>query len=89
MRFYATTATTEDNKHTTVSARKNIIFSSQRFYGLEKKLEKKYNCARSKNVNVFITALLWTNNKGWQSTTTKKPNYFRLKDEIKSTNKQE
>ena len=36
MRFYATTATTEDNKHTTVSAQKNIIFSSQGFYGLEK-----------------------------------------------------
>ena len=44
---------TEDNEHTTVNAQKNIKFSSQRFYGLEKSLYKKYNCARSKNLNVF------------------------------------
>ena len=40
MRSCGTTERTEDNEQTTVSAQKNAIFSSQRFYGLEKKFRE-------------------------------------------------
>ena len=40
MHFYETTQRTEDNDQTTVSAQKNGIFFSQRFYGLEKEIRK-------------------------------------------------
>ena len=40
MRFYGTTERTEDNEQTTVSAQKKVIFSSQRFYGLETEFRK-------------------------------------------------
>ena len=71
MRFYGTTGRTEDNDQTTISAQKKTIFSSQRFYEFKKKkLEKKHNSTRSKKLNFFITALLWTNNKGRQGITT-------------------
>ena len=49
MRFYGTTERTDDNEQTTVSAQKNAIFSSQRFFGLEKKFrEETQLCALKK-----------------------------------------
>ena len=90
MRFYGTTARNEDIEQTTVSAQLNAIFSLQRFYELKKNLEKKENCRRSRKLNDFITALLWTINKGRQGiTTNEKPNNFRLKNRTKTTNKQQ
>ena len=71
MRFYATTATTEDKEQNTVSAQKNDMFSSQRFFGLEKEFREETQLCALKNLNVFITALLWKYNKGWQRITTK------------------
>ena len=49
MRFYATTATTEDKEQSTVSAQKNDMFSSQHFLGLEKEFrEETQLCALKK-----------------------------------------
>ena len=49
MRFSATTARTEDNEQTTVSAQKNDMFSSQRFFGLDKEIrEETQLCALKK-----------------------------------------
>ena len=53
MRFYGTTERTDDNKQTTVSAQKNAIFSSQRFFGLEKKFREETQLCALKNLNVF------------------------------------
>ena len=87
MRSYGTTERIGENEQTTVSAQKNAIFSSQRFYGLEKLFRN--TTARGQQIYVFITALLRANNKGRQGVTTiEKANYFRLKDKTKLANKQ-
>ena len=54
MRSYGTTERTEDNEQTTVSAQKNAIFSSQRFYGVKKELREEAQLYALKNLNVFI-----------------------------------
>ena len=88
MRWYGTTERIGENEQSTVSAQKKVIFSSQRFYGLEKLFMN--TTVRAQQIYVFITALLWTNNKGRQGVTTiEKAKYFRLKDKTKSANKQQ
>ena len=79
-----------DNEQTTVSVQKNAICSSQRFYGLKKELREGTQMYVLKNLIVFITAFLWTNNKGRQVITTiEKPIYIRLKSNTKATNEQQ
>ena len=57
MRFYGTTERTEYNEQTTVSAQKNVIFSSQRFYGLEKEFRKETQlCALKKPQSFYHSA---------------------------------
>ena len=78
------------NEQTALSAQKNAIFSSQRFYGLKKELREETQLYALKSLNVFITAFPSTNNKGRQGiTTNEKPKYFRLKSNTKTTNKQQ
>ena len=81
MRFFGTTERTEDNEQTTVRAQTNAIFSSQRFYGLEKEFREGiqlYALKRSQCFHHSASAkkqhrTTRNNNKG-------EPNYFRLKD---------
>ena len=53
MRFYGTTERTDDNEQTTVSAQKNAIFSSQRFFGLEKKFREETQLCELKKPQCF------------------------------------
>ena len=84
MRFYATTATTEDKEQSTVSAQKNDMFSSQRFFGLEKEFREETQLCALKEPQCFHHSasmkiqkrMTKNNNKG-------EPNYFRLKDKQK------
>ena len=65
MRFYGTTERTEDNEQTPLSAQKNAIYSSQRLFWISKKIKRRNTIVRAQKTTMFfITALLWTNNKG-------------------------
>ena len=55
MRFYGTTERTDDNEQTTVSAQKNAIFSSQRFFGLEKKFREETQLCALKKPQCFLS----------------------------------
>ena len=81
MSSFGTTERTVDNEQTTVRAQKNAIFSSQRFYGLEKEFEEEIQLYALKRSQRFYHSpsmnkrqrTTRNNNKG-------EPNYFRLKD---------
>ena len=84
MRFYATTARTEDNEQTTVSAQKNAMFSSQRFFGLEKEFrEKTLLCALKKPQWFHHSASMNKKQRMTKNNNKGEPNYFRLKDKQK------
>ena len=81
MHSCGTRKTNEENEQTTVSTQKNAIFSSQRFYGLEKDFRERIQLYALKKSHAFHHSASVNkqqrttpnNNKG-------EPNYFRLKD---------
>ena len=84
MRFYGTTERTDDNEQTTVSAQKNAIFSSQRFFGSEKKIREETQLCALIKPQCFLSQRFYgqrTNDDNKE-----KRYYFRLKDKTKLTN---
>ena len=81
MRSFGTTERTEDNEQNTVRAQTNAIFSSKRFYGLEKefgeviqlKAVKRFQCFHHSASAKKQQRTTRNNNKG-------EPTCFRLKE---------
>ena len=88
MRSYGTTEKNKDNEQITVSAQKNAIFSSQRFYGLEKEFREETQHYALKKSQCFYHSTSIMKKRTTRNGNKVEHHYFRLEDKTKPTNKQ-
>ena len=84
MSSFGTTEITEDNEQTTVRAQKNAIFSSQRFYGLEKEFGEGIQLyALKRSQRFYHSPSMNKQQRTTRSNNKREPNYFRLREKRK------